>query len=42
MIKIGELSNITNVSIQTIRFYESKGLINPIEVDRWTCYRYYD
>lgn len=42
MIKIGELSNITNVSVQTIRFYESKGLINPIEVDRWTGYRYYD
>ena len=42
MIKIGELSNITNVSIQTIRYYESEGLIKPIEVDRWTNYRYYD
>lgn len=42
MIKIGELSNITGVSIQTIRFYESEGLISPIEVDRWTNYRYYD
>ena len=42
MIKIGELSNITGVSIQTIRFYESEGLIAPIEVDRWTNYRYYD
>lgn len=42
MIKIGELSNITNISIQTIRYYESEGLIKPIEVDRWTNYRYYD
>ena len=42
MIKIGELSNITGVSIQTIRFYESEGLFSPIEVDRWTNYRYYD
>ena len=42
MIKIGELSNITGVSIQTIRFYESEGLLSPIEVDQWTNYRYYD
>ncbi len=42
MIKIGELSNITGVSIQTIRFYENEQLIRPIEVDRWTNYRYYD
>ena len=42
MIKIGELSNITGISIQTIRFYECKGLISPTEVDRWTGYRYYD
>ncbi len=42
MMKIGELSNITGISIQTIRFYESEGLISPIEVDRWTSYRYYD
>ena len=42
MIKIGELSSITGVSIQTIRFYESEGLISPIEVDRWTNYRYYN
>lgn len=42
MIKIGELSNISGVSIQTIRYYENEGLISPIEVDRWTNYRYYD
>lgn len=42
MIKIGELASLTGVSIQTIRYYESEGLISPIEVDRWTNYRYYD
>lgn len=42
MIKIGQLSQLTRISIQTIRFYESEGLIMPIEVDRWTNYRYYD
>lgn len=42
MIKIGELSNIVGISIQTIRYYEDEGLISPIEVDRWTNYRYYD
>lgn len=36
MIKIGELSSISGVTPQTIRFYEDKGLICPIEVDRWT------
>lgn len=42
MIKIGELSNITGVSVKTIRYYEEEGLIVPVEVDRWTNYRYYD
>ena len=42
MIKIGELSKITKVPIQTIRFYESEGLLCPVEVDQWTNYRYYD
>ena len=42
MLKIGELSDISNNSVQTIRYYESIGLISPIEVDKWTKYRYYD
>ena len=42
MIKIGELARLTDVSIQTIRFYESMGLLSPVMVDRWTNYRYYD
>ena len=42
MIKIGEIARITGLSIQTIRYYEKEGLICPVEVDRWTGYRYYD
>ncbi len=42
MFKIGKLSEITGISIKTIRYYEEMGLIRPIEVDRWTNYRYYD
>lgn len=42
MIKIGELANIFNISIKTIRFYEEKGLIKPYYTDIYTGYRYYD
>ena len=42
MLKIGELSKLTNTPIKTIRFYEEEGLMSPVEVDRWTGYRYYD
>jgi len=42
MFKIGDLSKITNISVKTIRYYEEENLIHPIEVDRWTGYRYYD
>jgi len=42
MFKIGDLSNICNVSIKTIRFYELKSLLAPVKVDRYTGYRYFD
>ena len=42
MFKIGELAKISNLTEKTIRFYEEEGLISPVEVDRWTNYRYYD
>lgn len=42
MFRIGELSSISGTPVQTIRFYESEGLIRPVMVDRWTNYRYYD
>jgi len=42
MFKIGDLSKMVNISVKAIRFYEEEGLIHPVEVDRWTGYRYYD
>lgn len=42
MIKIGDFSKIFDVSINTIRFYEEKGLLVPAYVDNYSGYRYYD
>ncbi len=41
-LRIGEVSSLCNISIKTLRFYEEKGLIKPIEVDQFTGYRHYD
>lgn len=40
--RIGELSKICNVTVKTIRFYETEGLLQPAYVDKFTGYRYYD
>ena len=40
--RIGELSEICNVSVKTIRFYEKENLLKPVYVDKFTGYRYYD
>ncbi len=42
MIKIGDFASLFNVSVKTIRYYESLGLIIPKYVDIYTGYRYYD
>ncbi len=42
MIKIGDFAKIFDVSINTIRFYEEKGLLVPAYVDNYSGYRYYD
>ena len=39
--KIGEVSKILNIPVETIRFYETKNLIHP-EKDENSNYRYYD
>lgn len=39
--KIGEVSDITNLSIKTLRFYEEQKLISPAYVDAYTGYRNY-
>lgn len=41
MIRIGEFSRISKVSIKTLRFYDETGLLHPAQVDDFTGYRYY-
>jgi effector-binding domain-containing protein len=41
MIRIGEFSRISQVSIKTLRFYDEVGLLYPAQVDDFTGYRYY-
>ena len=40
-LKIGEFSQMMQVTVKTLRHYEQKGLLLPSEVDEWTGYRYY-
>ena len=40
-LKIGEFSQLMQVTVKTLRHYEEKGLLLPSEVDEWTGYRYY-
>jgi len=41
MIRIGDFSRISQVPVSTLRYYDDVGLLKPIEVDRFTGYRYY-
>ena len=41
MLKIGEFSKLVQVPVATLRYYDQVGLLKPIEVDRWSGYRYY-
>jgi DNA-binding transcriptional MerR regulator/effector-binding domain-containing protein len=38
---IGELSQITGLSVKTLRFYHEKGILVPSSVDETTGYRFY-
>ncbi len=40
-IRIGNFSRIGQVTVQTLRHYDEMGLLNPVEVDTLTGYRYY-
>jgi DNA-binding transcriptional MerR regulator len=40
-LKIGEFSQLMQVTVKTLRHYEQKGLLMPDDVDEWTGYRYY-
>ena len=42
MIRIGDFSKLSRVSIKTLRFYDEMELLKPVDVDRFTGYRYYE
>jgi DNA-binding transcriptional MerR regulator len=41
MFKIGEFSKLVQVSVATLRYYDQVGLLKPVEIVRFTGYRYY-
>ena len=41
MLKIGDFSKLSRVSIRMLRHYDEIGLLKPAETDRFTDYRYY-
>jgi DNA-binding transcriptional MerR regulator/predicted transcriptional regulator YdeE len=41
VLKIGEFSSLTQISIKTLRHYDELGLLKPILVDAETGYRFY-
>jgi DNA-binding transcriptional MerR regulator len=42
MIRIGDFSKLSRVSIKTLRFYDEMDLLKPVSVDHFTSYRYYE
>lgn len=41
MLKIGEFSKLSRVSVRMLRHYDDIWLLHPAEIDRFTDYRYY-
>lgn len=41
MLKIGDFSRLSRVSVRMLRYYDDNDLIKPISVDEYTGYRYY-
>ncbi len=41
MIKIGDFSKISQVTVKTLRYYDEIGLLKPAQIDHYTGYRYY-
>ena len=39
MIRIGDFSKLSRVSVKTLRYYDEMGLLKPLHVDRFTGYR---
>jgi DNA-binding transcriptional MerR regulator len=41
MLKIGDFSRLSRVSVRMLRYYDDAGLIKPEKIDKYTGYRYY-
>src|SRR5260370_27311223 len=41
MLKIGDFSRLSLVSVKGSRYYDELGLLRPARVDEFTSYRYY-
>lgn len=41
MLKIGEFSKLSRISIRMLRHYDEIGILMPENIDDWTGYRYY-
>ena len=42
MLKIGDFSKLSHLTIKALRFYEREGLLKPASVDEWNNYRFYE
>jgi DNA-binding transcriptional MerR regulator len=42
MIRIGDFSKLSRVSVKTLRYYDEMGLLKPVSVDNFTGYRLYE
>ena len=41
MLKIGDFSQLGQVSVRALHHYDERGLLKPAEIDDWTGYRFY-
>ena len=42
MLKIGDFSRLSHLTVKALRFYEKEKLLIPASVDEWTGYRFYE
>lgn len=42
MMKIGEFSKLSHLTVKALRFYEKEGLLIPASIDSWNGYRFYE
>jgi DNA-binding transcriptional MerR regulator len=42
MIRIGDFSKLSRISVKTLRYYDEMGLLKPVQVDPITGYRLYE